>query len=118
MFDEKIYTQRRNRLKRQLKSGVILFLGNDETPMNYPANPYHFRQDSSFLYFFGLDSYGLAGIVDIDEKKDILFGDDVTMEDIIWMGSQPLLKKRAEEVGVKETAPFGQLEETLKRVIQ
>lgn len=118
MFDAKIYTQRRNRLKKQLKSGVVLFLGNDETPMNYPANPYHFRQDSTFLYFFGLDSYGLAGIVDIDEKKDIVFGDDVTMEDIIWMGSQPLLKKRAAEVGVEETAPFAQLEETLKRVIQ
>ncbi len=118
MFDAKIYTQRRNRLKRQLKSGVVLFLGNDETPMNYPANPYHFRQDSSFLYFFGLDTYGLAGIVDIDEKKDILFGDDVSMEDIIWMGAQPLLKKRAAEVGVKETAPFGQLEDTLKRAIQ
>ncbi|MCJ7580684.1 MAG: aminopeptidase P family protein [Candidatus Aminicenantes bacterium] len=118
MFDVKIYTQRRNRLKKQLKSGIALFLGNDDTPMNYPSNPYPFRQDSSFLYFFGLDSYGLAGIVDIDEKKDILFGDDITMEDIIWMGSQPLLKKRAAEVGVTETAPFGQLEATLKRAIQ
>ena len=118
MFDAKIYTQRRNRLKKQLKSGVVLFLGNDDMAMNYPANPYHFRQDSSFLYFFGIDSYGLGGLIDIDEKKDILFGDDVTMEDIIWMGSQPLLKKRAAEVGVKETAPFGQLEEILKKVIQ
>ena len=118
MFETRIYNQRRNRLKKQLKSGVVLFLGNDETPMNYPANPYFFRQDSSFLYFFGLDSYGLAGIVDIDEQKDIIFGDDVTMEDIIWMGSQPLMKKRAAEVGVKYTAPLSQLGQTLKRVIQ
>jgi Xaa-Pro aminopeptidase len=118
MFETKIYKQRRKRLIKQLKSGVAVFLGNEESPMNYPANPFHFRQDSSFLYFFGLDSPSLAGLVDVDEGKDILFGDDVTMEDIIWMGSQPLLKKRGLAVGVKETSPLGKLEDTLKRVIQ
>jgi len=100
MFDAKIYKQRRDRLKKQVGSGVILFLGNDESPMNYPANPYHFRQDSSFLYFFGLDSPGLAGLVDIDKNRDIIFGNDVEVEDIIWMGFQPLLKDRAVKVGV------------------
>ena len=69
MFDPKIYADRRERLKKQVGSGLILFIGNVESPMNYPANPLHFRQDSSFLYFFGLDSPGLAGIVDADEEK-------------------------------------------------
>ena len=114
MFDAKIYKQRRDRLKKQVGSGVVLFLGNDESPMNYPANPYHFRQDSSFLYFFGLDSPGLAGLVDIDNNKDIIFGNDVDVEDIIWMGFQSLLKDRAVKVGVQETAPMEKLAEILK----
>jgi len=118
MFDAKIYRQRRDRLKKQVGSGVILFLGNDESPMNYPANPYHFRQDSSFLYFFGLDSPGLAGLVDIDNNKDIIFGNDVDVEDIIWMGFQPLLKERAAKVGVQETVPLEKLEVTLKNSLR
>jgi Xaa-Pro aminopeptidase len=118
MFEASVYTQRRHRLKEQLGSGLALFLGNDESPMNYPANPYHFRQDSSFLYFFGLDSPGLAGVVDVEGDKDILFGDDVTIEDIIWMGDQPLLKDRASEVGVEETAPSKALGDTLREAIQ
>jgi len=118
MFDAKIYKQRRDRLKKQVGSGVILFLGNYESPMNYPANPYHFRQDSSFLYFFGLDSPRLAGFVDIDNNKDMIFGNDVEVEDIIWMGFQPLLKDRALKVGVGETAPLDKLEETLKNSLR
>jgi len=118
MFDANTYRQRRNRLRKELGSGCVLLLGNEESPMNYTANPFHFRQDSSFLYFFGLDHPGLAGIIDADEGKDIVFGDDVTIEDIIWMGSQPLLKDRALEVGVDETMPLGKLEESLKQAIQ
>jgi Xaa-Pro aminopeptidase len=118
MFDASIYTQRRKRLKEQIGSGLALFLGNEESPMNYPGNPYHFRQDSSYLYFFGLDFPGLAGIVDVEEDKDIVFGDDVTIEDIIWMGDQPLLKDRALQAGVQETLPSNKLEETLRKAIQ
>ena len=118
MFDSTIYTQRRNRLKENIKSGLILFLGNEESPMNYPGNPYHFRQDSSFLYFFGLDFPSLAAVIDIDEDKDIVFGNDVEIEDIIWMGFQPLLADRAMEVGIKETAPLNQLDETIKQAAQ
>ncbi len=118
MFDASIYTQRRIKLKEQLGSGLALFIGNDESPMNYPANPYHFRQDSSFLYFFGLDSPGLAAVVDVEESKDTLFGDDVTIEDIIWMGDQPALKDRALKVGVEETAPSKALGDTLLKAIQ
>ena len=110
--------QRRNRLKEQLESGLILFLGNEESSMNYPGNPYHFRQDSSFLYFFGLDFPSLAGVIDIDGNRDIIFGNDVDIEDIIWMGFQPSMKERAGEVGVNETSPLDKLEETVKQAVQ
>ncbi|MFP4082696.1 MAG: aminopeptidase P family protein [Candidatus Aminicenantes bacterium] len=118
MFDQKIYSQRRDRLKKRLKSGVILFLGNEESPMNYPANPYPFRQDSSFLYFFGLDTPGLAAVIDIQDDKEMVFGEDVTVEDIVWMGSLPTLKERAEKAGIKETALLRDLEKTLKEAIR
>jgi len=114
MFDAKIYTQRRNTLKKQLRSGIALFLGNEESPMNYPDNPFHYRQDSSFLYFFGLDSPGLAGIVDADEDKDVIFGSDLDVEDIIWMGDLPKLKDRALEAGVGFTMPYNELDKILK----
>ncbi len=77
--------------------------------MNYPANTYHFRQDSNFLYYFGLDQPGLAGVLDIDESKDYLFGNDVDMDDIIWMGPQPTMKDRAQKVGVEHTQPLSEL---------
>lgn len=115
MFNSSIYTQRRDRLKDQLQSGLILFLGNEESPMNYPANPYHFRQDSSYLYFFGLDFPSLAGVIDVDENRDIIFGNDVDIEDIIWMGFQSSMKERAEKVGVKETFSLDKLEETIQK---
>jgi len=118
MFDSKIYIERRARLKEQIGSGLLLFLGNEESPMNYPANPYHFRQDSSFLYFFGLDMPSLAAIVDVDEGNDVIFGNDEDMEDIIWMGHLPTMKERAELVGVSETAALAQLEETIKQAQQ
>jgi Xaa-Pro aminopeptidase len=113
MFEKEIYVQRRRKLRGLVKSGLVLFLGNDESPMNYPANTYHFRQDSSFLYFFGLDAPGLAGVIDLDEEKEFLFGNDVDMDDIIWMGPQPLLRDRARAVGVRETRPLSHLEDLL-----
>lgn len=118
MFDARTYTKRRDLLKTQVGSGLVLFLGNEESPMNYPANTYHFRQDSSFLYFFGLDSPGLAGVIDIDDHKDLLFGDDIGIEDIIWMGYLPTLKERAAKVGVKHTASGKDLEGMLKEAVQ
>ena len=89
MFKPETFIQRRNLLKKEAGSGLLIFLTNEESPMNYPANTYHYRQDSSFLYFFGLDSPGLAAIVDVDENRDVLFGDDIGIEDIIWMGTCP-----------------------------
>jgi Xaa-Pro aminopeptidase len=114
MFEANIYIQRRARLRQQLGSGVLLFLGNQESPMNYPANPYHFRQDSSFLYFFGLDSPDLAGIIDVEADRDILFGNDVSVDDIIWMGDQPLMRDRGGRVGLSETLTLDKLKETIK----
>jgi Xaa-Pro aminopeptidase len=118
MFDSKIYIERREQFKELIGSGLFLFLGNEESPMNYTANQYHFRQDSSFLYFFGLDMPSLAAIVDMDQGKNVIFGDDVDMEDIIWMGHLPSMKERAALVGVAETAPLAQLEETIKAALQ
>ena len=118
MFDPATYIQRRDRLKKQLQSGLILFLGNEESPMNYSDNPFHFRQDSSFLYFFGLDFPSLGGVIDVDEDRDIIFGNDVDIEDIIWMGFQPSMKERAEKVGVKETFPLDKLKETVQQAAQ
>ena len=92
MFEPEIYTRRRDLLRKQIKSGLVLFLGNEESPMNYPANTYHFRQDSSFLYFFGLDQPGLAAAMDLDEGQDIVYGEDIGLEDVIWTGSLPTLK--------------------------
>lgn len=113
MFDKSIYVERRNKLRRRVKSGLLLFLGNHESPMNYPDNTYHFRQDSSFLYYFGLDTPGLAAIVDVDEDRDIVFGNDLTVDEIVWMGTQPTLQERAQRAGVTETRPITELETVL-----
>jgi Xaa-Pro aminopeptidase len=118
MFNPKTYIKRRELLKNQVSSGVILFLGNDDSPMNYAANTYHFRQDSSFLYFFGLDTPGLAAVIDIDEKKDILFGNDIDIEEIIWMGYLPTIQERAARVGVRETAPLNDVPNVLQEALQ
>jgi len=114
MFEPKVYAKRRDFLKKQVPSGIVLLLGNDDSPMNYAANQYPFRQDSSFLYFFGLDTPHLAAVIDVDEKKDIVFGDDIEIEDIVWMGYLPSLQDRAAEAGVKQTAPLKDLAEILK----
>ena len=103
MFSKETYINRRSELKKKVSSGIAIILGNNEAPMNYPGNTYHFRQDSNFLYFFGLDHDGFVGIIDIDNNKDILFADDLNMDDIIWMGPQPSVKERANSVGVEFT---------------
>lgn len=118
MFEAKIYNERRNKLRKSLSPGIALFLGNQDAPMNYPANTYHFRQDSSFLYFFGLNESGVAAIIDIDGGKDILFGNDVTLDDIIWMGPQPTMQERGKLVGVNTTSPMAKLEEFISDAIK
>ena len=109
MFDKQIYINRRKRLKEKIERGIILITGNNESPMNYPDNTYHFRQDSTFLYFFGIDYPGLTGVIDLDNDREIIFGDDVSIESIIWMGPQRSMSDRAAEVGITETLPFSKL---------
>ncbi len=109
MFEASVYKNRRDRLSNRLGSGIALFLGNVDSAFNYPANPYHFRQDSDFLYFFGLDHAGMAGIVDADTGENWIFANDVDIDDIIWMGNQPSVVERAIEVGVSHTAPYAKL---------
>lgn len=87
MFNKETYIQRRNRLKKEIGKGILLFLGNNESGMNYADNTYHFRQDSTFLYFFGSDYAGLSALIDIDEDREIIFGDELTIDDIVWMGT-------------------------------
>ena len=111
MFRKAVYVARRKCLKKQIGSGLILFLGNEESAMNYPANPYPFRQDSHFLYFFGLNSPGLAALIDVDENREIVFGNDLDLDDIIWMGPQPTLAERCRPVGITETMPMEKLAE-------
>lgn len=117
MFEPIVYSQRREALRKLMGKGVVLLPGNKEAAMNYPANTYHFRQDSNFLYFFGLSQPDLAGVIDLDNGTDILFGDDFTLEDIIWMGPQPSMAERAALVGVNETRPLAELHAYLAKAM-
>ncbi len=109
MFAKEIYINRREQLKKTTGSGLVLLLGNGETAMNYPDNCYTFRQDSSFLYFVGLDTPDLACIIDIDNDKEYLFGSELTIDDIIWMGNLPSLHDRSQSIGISTVLPFSEL---------
>lgn len=111
MFSPLVYSNRRNALKKHLNYGIAIFPANNESPMNYPANTYHYRQDSNFLYFFGLDKDGLVGLVDFESGDEILFGDDPGLDDIIWMGHLPDIKSLAEKVGIRNVQAAGKLTE-------
>ena len=104
------YIERRRQLMEAMGSGLNLFLGHDESPMNYADNPYPFRQDSSFLYYFGIDSPGLAGLIDVDSDTASLFGDDASLEEIVWTGPQPTLAELGAKVGVADCQPLSKLE--------
>ena len=114
MFAKETYIERRRVLKQTVGSGLLLFLGNTEIGRNYLDNIYHFRQDSTFLYYFASDYAGLAAIIDIDEDKEIIFGNELTIDDIVWTGVQPTIKEKCERVGITETMPMAQLATYLK----
>ena len=115
MFNKETYIQRRSELKKLVGNGVIILFGNNESPANYPANAYApMRQDSSFLYYFGQHRDGLVGVIDIDNDEEILFGDDIDVEDIVWMGYTPSVTDLAAEVGVSKTAPMKELTSYIK----
>ena len=110
MFDKSTYIRRRAELKKLVGEGIIVLFGNNESPCNYPANSYApMRQDSSFLYYFGQHRDGLVGVIDIDKDEEWLFGDDIDVEDIVWMGFTPSVSDLAAEVGVTKTAPMAAL---------
>lgn len=118
MFPAETYIERRHKLRKSLKHGVIVLLGNNDAPKNYPSNGYHFRQDSTFLYYFGLNHPGFAGVIDIEADTDCLYGTDCTMDDIIWMGDQPALSEMAHQVGVKKSYPMSELQRTVTSAIR
>ena len=114
MFQAEVYIQRRKILCDRIGSGLILFWGNDESPMNYLDNTYHFRQHSSFLYYFGIDFPSLAAVIDVDNRHVVIFGDDYTIDDIVWMGPQPTIAERANCSGVDDTHSMVKLYTILK----
>jgi Xaa-Pro aminopeptidase len=118
MFSRETYLARREALVSQFDGGLILFLGNNESPMNYGDNPYHFKQDSTFLYYFGLDQANLGALIDVDAGTTTVFGDELTIDYIVWMGDLPTIADRAERVGVADTRPLDEMAEILGRAVQ
>ena len=110
MFSKQTYIERRNELKKLVGNGIIVIFGNNEAPCNYPANAYYpFRQDSTFLYYFGQQRDGLVGVIDIDNDRETLIGNDIDIEDIVWYGSVDSVADLAEQVGIHNSAPMSQL---------
>ena len=118
MFPKEVYWQRRKLLRELVGEGLILFPGNEESSMNYKSNTYHFRQDSSFLYFFGINKPGFYGVCDVESGKDTLYGDNFTMDDIIWMGDQPSVSELANGVAADSSDSLAALTSTLQKAIQ
>lgn len=109
MFSKEIYVARRNELKQRVGSGLILLFGNNDASTNYPANTYRFRQDSTFLYYFGQKRDGLVGVIDVDNNNEYLIGNDIDIDDIIWMGYTPSVADLADQIGVSNSAPMAEL---------
>lgn len=118
MFDTSIYTDRRKILKNHVQSGIILFIGNDESAMNYPDNCYPFRQDSTFLYYVGLDCPGLSVLVDIDNDTEILFGEDSSVNQIVWTGTTQTVTEKANTAGITKVLSGNALEQTIKNSLR
>lgn len=115
LFDKNTYIERREVLKKQLGSGLILFFGNNDTPVNYPSNVYKFRQDSSFLYYFGQHREGLAGVIDVDNNTEYFIGNDIDIEDIVWFGQVDSVADLAAQSGVKHSAPMSVLKDLVDK---
>ncbi len=115
MFNKSTYTERRDTLKKNVRDGIILLFGNEESPMNYADNTYHFRQDSTFLYYFGIQRPGLTAIIDIDNDVETLFGDEYTVEDSVWMGPQSTIVDQAELCGVSIVQPANNLSQVISK---
>ena len=117
LFDKKTYIDRRTVLRERVGSGLILLFGNNDAPMNYPANAYKFRQDSSFLYYFGQHREGLCGVIDADTGNEWLLGDDISLDDIVWFGAVDSVADMAEQCGVDRSAPMNRLESLVREAL-
>ena len=115
LFDKSVYSQRRAQLREKIGSGLIILLGNNNAPCNYPANAYTFRQDSTFLYFTGQDRESLAAVIDCDSGQEWLLGDDIDIEDIIWTGFVPSVASLAADCGISGSAPYSKLSEMVAK---
>ncbi|MDO5572281.1 MAG: aminopeptidase P family protein [Bacteroidales bacterium] len=115
MFDKSTYVTRRENLKKEVESGILLFLGNEEQGLHYADNCFRYRQDSTFLYFFGITTPGLAAVIDIDNGNEILFGDELSMDAIVWMGNQPTLKEKASMAGISTVLPYSELKKYISK---
>lgn len=118
MFAANTYQQRRKELMQQFEAGYLLFLGNEEVGMNYTSNTYPFRQDSSFLYYFGIDQAGLVGAIDVEKQEVWLCGKEATMEDVVWTGEQMSLSELAAQSGVEKVCSPSELAQKLKKAVQ
>ncbi|CAG5070226.1 Xaa-Pro aminopeptidase [Dyadobacter sp. CECT 9623] len=117
MFSKETYIHRRQTLKQKVGSGLILFLGNEDSGMNYRDNVYPFRQDSSFLYYFGLDIPSIHAVIDIDNDQEIIFGNELTIDDIVWTGPKEPLVDKAAKVGVSQVMPLAAIDGFLKVIL-
>jgi Xaa-Pro aminopeptidase len=117
MFNQSVYTGRRNQLKKLLKTGIYIFPGNTESPINYPSNTYPFRQDSNFLYFFGINRPGLTGIIDADNDKEYIIGNDYLAESLIWQGKQLSVKELATGIGINNVLSKKEFLDSRKKII-
>ena len=119
MFSKETHIRRRNELKKLVKNGVVILFGNNESPMNCPANAYYpFRQDSSFIYYFAQHRDGLVGVIDIDNDRDILIGDDIDVVNIVWYGSVDTVSELASQVGVTESMPMKELKNIVDNALK
>lgn len=117
LFDKSVYTSRRQTLLQNMGSGLIVLMGNDESSMNYKDNWYPFRQDSTFLYYFGLDVAGLAAVIDPESGEVVIFGNELSMDDIVWTGLLPSVKEMAAAVGVSQTAPYNDIANRIRKAV-
>lgn len=117
LFSSSTYAGRRRLLREKVGSGLILLFGNNDSPVNYPANAYRFRQDSTFLYFFGQHRDGLVGVIDADSGREILVGDEIDIDDIVWYGSVHSVAEMARETGVNETLPMARLADLVDEAV-
>jgi Xaa-Pro dipeptidase len=114
MFAKSVYQDRRQGLAEKTETGLILLLGNDDSPVNYADNVYPFRQDSTFLYYYGLDAVGLAAVIDIDENRSWLYGQDPTVSSLVWTGPRPTVKQLAAKTGVRDAGDWTKLTEHVR----